>query len=92
MPPDSPTITNVTVVSSHSVFISWNALFDGHSNITHFILQIANGTDRLKIAILDRSYTVENLSPYTKYELQVMAVNKIGEGEVSEMKKGLERE
>ena len=87
--PDRPIISNLTATSPSFLYISWNAPFDGHSNITHFILQITNKThapsDWWNYKVKATSYSIDNLLPYTKYGVRVQAVNEIGVSEHSDV-------
>ena len=87
-------ISPITVTpSSSSVILSWNAPFNGNSNIINYVIQRSSSltspswTD-ISTSTFDTSYNVTGLTNGTPYYFKIYAINSIGSGEVSDVKSG----
>jgi hypothetical protein len=80
--PGPPTNVRVSEITAMSVRLTWS--YPGAEDLQYYVLQYkpkyANQAYSEISGIITMYYTVRNLSPYTEYELFVIAVNNIGRG------------
>jgi len=72
----------VSEITATSVRLTWS--YTGAEDLQYYVIQYkpkyANQAYSEISGIITMYYTVRNLSPYTEYELFVIAVNNIGRG------------
>ncbi|XP_050307967.1 tyrosine-protein phosphatase Lar isoform X3 [Anthonomus grandis grandis] len=80
--PGPPTNVRVTEITATSVRLSWS--YNGPEDLQYYVIQFkpkyANQAYSEISGIITMYYSVRNLSPYTEYEMYVIAVNNIGRG------------
>lgn len=80
--PGPPTNVRVSEITATSVRLTWS--YTGAEELQYYVIQYkpkyANQAYSEISGIITMYYTVRNLSPYTEYELFVIAVNNIGRG------------
>jgi len=80
--PGPPTNVRVSEITATSVRLTWS--YTGTEELQYYVIQYkpkyANQAYSEISGIITMYYTVRNLSPYTEYELFVIAVNNIGRG------------
>lgn len=80
--PGPPTNVRVSEITATSVRLTWS--YTGAEDLQYYVIQYkpkyANQAYSEISGIITMYYTVRNLSPYTEYELFVIAVNNIGRG------------
>jgi len=81
--PEAPTDVTATVLSSTSIYLSWDEDSSGISLYRVYGSINASGPYTLIGNTATESCTVENLSPGIKYYFKVSAVNSIGESDLS---------
>lgn len=77
-----PTNVKVSEITATSVRLTWS--YNGPDDLLHYVIQFkskhANQAFTQINGIITMYYSVRNLSPYTEYEMYVIAVNSIGRG------------
>lgn len=77
-----PTNVRVSEITATSVRLTWS--YDGPDDLQYYIIQFkpkyANQAYSEISGIITMYYAVRNLSPYTEYEMYVIANNNIGRG------------
>ncbi|XP_017782566.1 PREDICTED: tyrosine-protein phosphatase Lar isoform X5 [Nicrophorus vespilloides] len=80
--PGPPTNLKVTEITATSVRLSWS--YNGQEDLQYYVIQFkpkyANQAYSEISGIITMYYSVRNLSPYTEYEMYVIAHNVIGRG------------
>ncbi|XP_065160082.1 tyrosine-protein phosphatase Lar isoform X3 [Atheta coriaria] len=80
--PVGPTNVRVSEITATSVRLTWS--YDGPDDLQYYIIQFkpkyANQAYSEISGIITMYYAVRNLSPYTEYEMYVIANNNIGRG------------
>lgn len=80
--PGPPTDVQVSEVTATSVRLTWK--YKGPEDLQYYVIQFkpkfANQAYSEISGIITMYYSVRNLSPYTEYEMYVIAVNNIGRG------------
>lgn len=80
--PGPPTNVNVSEITATSVRLTWS--YNGAEELQYYVIQFkpkyANQAYSEISGIITMYYAVRNLSPYTEYEMFVIAVNNIGRG------------
>lgn len=80
--PSAPTNVRISEITATSVRLSWS--YNGPEELQYFVIQYkpkyANQAYSEISGIITMYYTVRSLSPYTEYEMFVIAVNNIGRG------------
>ncbi|XP_069702214.1 tyrosine-protein phosphatase Lar isoform X7 [Periplaneta americana] len=80
--PGPPTSVRVSEITATSVRLAWS--YTGAEELQYYVIQYkpkyANQAYSEISGIITMYYTVRGLSPYTEYELFVIAVNNIGRG------------
>jgi netrin-G3 ligand len=80
--PGPPTNLRASEITATSVRLSWS--YTGAEELQYYVIQFkpkyANQPYSEISGIITMYYTIRNLSPYTEYELFVIAVNNIGRG------------
>jgi hypothetical protein len=80
--PGPPTNVRVSEITATSVRLTWS--YAGAEELQYYVIQYkpkyANQPYSEISGIITMYYTVRTLSPYTEYELFVIAVNNIGRG------------
>ena len=74
--------------SNSSVRLSWNAPFNGNSNIIYYVIQRSSSLTSpswTDISTSNTTYNVTGLTNGTPYYFKIYAINSIGSGEVSEV-------
>lgn len=83
--PGPPTDVQVSEVTATSVRLTWK--YKGPEDLQYYVIQFkpkfANQAYSEISGIITMYYSVRNLSPYTEYEMYVIAVNNIGRGPAS---------
>lgn len=73
---------NVSEITATSVRLTWS--YNGPEELQYYVIQFkpkyANQAYSEISGIITMYYAVRNLSPYTEYEMFVIAVNNIGRG------------
>ena len=81
MVPSPPFPVSATSVSSSAIQLSWQLVFDGHSPITSYKLEMRRESESyivIQEVISAMSYTVRNLHPFTLYTFRISARNVVG--------------
>lgn len=80
--PGPPTNVRVSEITATSVRLTWS--YPGPEDLQYYVIQFkpkyANQAYSEISGIITMYYSVRNLSPYTEYEMYVIAVNNIGRG------------
>ncbi|XP_049819624.1 tyrosine-protein phosphatase Lar isoform X2 [Aethina tumida] len=80
--PGPPINVKVSEIAATSVRLTWS--YNGPEDLTYYVIQFkpkyANQAFSEISGIITMFYSVRNLSPYTEYEMYVIAVNNIGRG------------
>ncbi|XP_022795071.1 Down syndrome cell adhesion molecule-like protein 1 homolog [Stylophora pistillata] len=79
--PSPPFPVSATSVSSSAIQLSWQLVFDGHSPITSYKLEMRRESESyivIQEVISAMSYTVRNLHPFTLYTFRISARNVVG--------------
>lgn len=80
--PGPPTNVKVSEITATSVRLTWS--YNGPEDLQYYVIQFkpkyANQAFSEISGIITMYYSVRNLSPYTEYEMYVIAVNNIGRG------------
>ncbi|XP_045464788.1 tyrosine-protein phosphatase Lar isoform X5 [Harmonia axyridis] len=80
--PGPPTNVRVSEITATTVRLTWS--YDGMEELQYYVIQFkpkyANQAFSEISGIITMHYHVRNLSPYTEYEMYVIAVNNIGRG------------
>ncbi|CAG9761325.1 unnamed protein product [Ceutorhynchus assimilis] len=80
--PGPPTNVRVSEITATSVRLTWS--YTGPEDLQYYVIQFkpkyANQAFSEISGIITMYYSVRNLSPYTEYEMFVIAVNNIGRG------------
>lgn len=80
--PGPPTNVKVSEITATSVRLTWS--YNGPEDLQYYVIQFkpkyANQAYSEISGIITMYYSVRNLSPYTEYEMYVIAVNNIGRG------------
>lgn len=80
--PGAPTDVKASEITATSVRLSWS--YTGPEELHYYVIQYkpkhANQAYSEISGVITMYYSVRNLSPYTEYELFVIAVNNIGRG------------
>ncbi|XP_018574252.1 tyrosine-protein phosphatase Lar-like [Anoplophora glabripennis] len=80
--PGPPTNVRVSEITAASVRLSWS--YNEPEDLQYYVIQFkpkyANQAFSEISGIITMYYSVRNLSPYTEYEMYVIAVNNIGRG------------
>ncbi|XP_060521097.1 tyrosine-protein phosphatase Lar isoform X3 [Cylas formicarius] len=80
--PGPPTNVRVSEITATSVRLTWS--YNGPEELQYYVIQFkpkyANQAFSEISGIITMYYSVRNLSPYTEYEMYVIAVNNIGRG------------
>ncbi|XP_076263869.1 tyrosine-protein phosphatase Lar isoform X2 [Rhynchophorus ferrugineus] len=80
--PGPPTNVRVSEITATSVRLTWS--YTGAEDLQYYVIQFkpkyANQAYSEISGIITMYYSVRNLSPYTEYEMYVIAVNNIGRG------------
>nr|XP_022917798.1 tyrosine-protein phosphatase Lar isoform X3 [Onthophagus taurus] len=80
--PEAPTNVKISEVTATSVRLTWS--YKGPEEPQYYVIQFkpkyANQAYSEISGIISIHYAVRNLSPYTEYEMYVIAVNNIGRG------------
>ncbi|XP_057663136.1 tyrosine-protein phosphatase Lar isoform X3 [Diorhabda carinulata] len=80
--PGPPTNVKVSEITATSVRLTWS--YNGPEDLQYYVIQFkpkfANQAYSEISGIITMYYSVRNLSPYTEYEMFVIAVNNIGRG------------
>ncbi|KAF4524840.1 hypothetical protein B566_EDAN013958 [Ephemera danica] len=83
--PSAPTGVKIAEVTATSVRLTWS--YPESEEIQYYVIQFkpkyANQAFSEISGVITQYYTVRSLSPYTEYELYVIAVNSIGRGPTS---------
>ncbi|CAG9836423.1 unnamed protein product [Diabrotica balteata] len=83
--PGPPTNVKVSEITATSVRLTWS--YNGPEDLQYYVIQFkpkyANQAYSEISGIITMYYSVRNLSPYTEYEMFVIAVNSIGRGPTS---------
>lgn len=84
--PSAPTNLQVSDVTATSAQLSWS--YTGPEEIQYYVIQCkpkhANQDFSEISGVITSYYAVRSLSPYTEYEMSVIAVNNIGRGPPSQ--------
>ena len=81
--PDQPTNLTVTNIKSRSAKISWiDPVNTGNGSLTRFWIKLKKDNSLIRNITSDKvnKYTLNNLNPYTTYEISVAVGNKDGFG------------
>ncbi|XP_074033779.1 tyrosine-protein phosphatase Lar isoform X2 [Leptinotarsa decemlineata] len=80
--PGPPTNVKISEITATSVRLTWS--YNGPEELQYYVIQFkpkyANQAYSEISGIITMYYSVRNLSPYTEYEMYVIAVNNIGRG------------
>ncbi|XP_025828813.1 tyrosine-protein phosphatase Lar isoform X1 [Agrilus planipennis] len=80
--PGPPTNVQVSEITATSVRLTWS--YNGFESLQYYVIQFkpkyANQAFSEISGIITMYYSVRNLSPYTEYEMYVIAVNSVGRG------------
>lgn len=80
--PAAPTNVRVSEITATSVRLTWS--YPGNDDLQYYVIQYkpkyANQAYSEISGIITMHYTIRVLSPYTEYEMFVIAVNNIGRG------------
>ena len=82
--PDQPTNLTVTNIKSRSAEISWiDPVNTGNGSLTRFWIKLKKDNSLIQNITTDKAnkYTLNNLTPYTTYEISVAVGNIHGFGE-----------
>lgn len=83
--PGPPTNVKVSEITATSVRLTWS--YNGPEDLQYYVIQFkpkyANQAFSEISGIITMYYSVRNLSPYTEYEMYVIAVNSVGRGRPS---------
>lgn len=84
--PIAPTNVKASEITATSVRLTWS--YTGPEDLQYYVIQFkpkyANQAYSEISGIITMYYAVRNLSPYTEYEMYVIAVNNIGRGRPSD--------
>jgi len=72
-----------TFTSNTSVTITWDTPTDGGDNITGYNvwwIEVGTSVPSQKVITANKVATLDKLTPYTQYDIQVRAFNDKGEG------------
>ena len=85
--PDPPTNVRVTGTADEQITIAWDAPSNGGSPITGYKVQWKSGNDSFSSTNEDTPtaspHTISGLTNGTEYDIQVIAVNDVGDGQPS---------
>lgn len=80
--PSAPTNVKASEITATSVRLTWS--YNVPEDLLYYVIQYkpkyANQAYSEISGIITKFYAVRNLSPYTEYEMYVVAVNNIGRG------------
>ncbi|XP_067140010.1 cell adhesion molecule Dscam2-like isoform X1 [Centruroides vittatus] len=88
-PPSQPQNVKVTLVWSRSVRLHWEQPYNGNSAIQRYIIlykiEVKTTTSEIKTDGSQASVIIHHLKPYTKYQFQIVAENKVGSSKPSKI-------
>lgn len=86
VPPCRPLNIQLDNITSKSADVLWKSGCDGFSPITSFRLETRTNSSWQKVSdfIKTEYFTIENLRPYTSYNIRVFSKNNIGWSKASE--------
>ena len=85
-PTGAPQGLSVQSVMATSVVLTWNEMdcLQRNGDITGYMIQYVRDSQLITDLSSTRTYTVQELIPFTEYSFSVAAVNSVGTGPFSE--------
>jgi receptor-type tyrosine-protein phosphatase F len=85
--PKPPSKVRVSDVTATSVRLTWSYDSDAQEDVTYYIIQYkpkySNQDFAMISGVLNQDHMITSLNPYTEYEFNVVAYNKVGKGNPS---------
>ncbi|XP_035710661.1 tyrosine-protein phosphatase Lar isoform X4 [Folsomia candida] len=85
--PKPPSKVRISDVTASSVRLTWSYESNEQEDVTYYVIQYKpkfSNQDYAEISgVLNQDHMITSLNPYTEYEFNVVAFNKVGRGEAS---------